>query len=90
MMFENFSDDELRRQVVKGSTLAAAVLDELLRRSRKEGFDKGFGLAAQVEQRRAKELLAQYVLDVLGKDRADGSINLGALGESVFAEPRSV
>ena len=46
-----------------------------LRAARKQGFDEGFQLAAQVEQRRAKELLAQYALDVLGKDRADGAVD---------------
>lgn len=52
-------------------------------------FDEGFQLAAAVEQRAARTALQQYVLDVLGKDRADGPIDLGALGESVFHEPRT-
>ena len=47
---------------------------------RKDGFDAGFQLAAQVEQRAAREALARYALEVLGKDAGDGAIDLGALG----------
>lgn len=50
-------------------------------------FDRGFQLGAQVEQRATREALAAFVLEVLGKDRADGEVDLGALGRH-FARSR--
>ena len=50
------------------------------REARKAGFDAGFNLAARVEQHNARAALGRYVLEVLGKDRGDGLIDLGALG----------
>lgn len=49
-------------------------------------FHEGLELGAKVEQRVAREALQQAVLRVLGKDRGDGAIDLGALGREVFAE----
>jgi hypothetical protein len=60
-------------------------LRELLTQEYKTGFDAGFQLAAQVEQRVAREALARYALEVLGKDRADGEVDLGALGKHYAA-----
>lgn len=59
-----------------GNAVAFAVSSH-----RQEGFAEGVQFAAQTEQRVAREALAQYVLEVLGKDAADGEIDLGALGK---------
>ena len=58
----------------------AAALKLMLRNVRREAFGAGFQQAAQVEQRAAREALARYALEVLGKDAGDGAIDLGALG----------
>jgi hypothetical protein len=61
-------------------------LRSLLTQVRSEAFDSGMALGARVEHRVAVEALQQAALKVLGKDRGDGGINLGVLGEDVFAE----
>ena len=60
-------------------------LAALLAQERATAFDAGFQLAAQVEQRAARGALARYALEVLGKDGADGEIDLGALGKHYAA-----
>lgn len=70
--------------------LAVKRFNETLRRfesdARRTAFDHGFQLAAKVEQQAAREALQQYALVVLGKDRGDGAVNLGILGEDVIAD----
>jgi hypothetical protein len=53
----------------------------LVNRVSQAAFQEGFQQAARIEQSAAKAALAEYVLVVLGKDRADGEIDLGALGK---------
>jgi len=53
---------------------------ELLARERRAAFDEGFQLAAKVEHRATVEAVATMVLAVLGKDAADGWVDVGALG----------
>jgi hypothetical protein len=48
-------------------------------------FDAGFQLGAKVEHDAAVAAVAQLALAVLGKDRADGEIDLGALGKHYAA-----
>ncbi len=43
-------------------------------------FDKGFQLGAKVEHRVAVKAACNALLEILGKDAADGVINLGAAG----------
>lgn len=45
-----------------------------------DAWERGWRLAHDMRDRNEREWLAQYVLRVLGKDRADGEIDLGALG----------
>ena len=59
---------------------------ELVNRERKIAFDEGMQLGARVEHRVAVEALQQAALTVLGKDRGDGAIDLGALGSPVYKE----
>lgn len=44
-------------------------------------WQRGFELGAGVAQRNAEDIIAQAALAVLGKDRADGEVDLGALGK---------
>jgi hypothetical protein len=46
-------------------------------------FEEGLSLGHRVEHRVALEAVANALLDILGKDAADGAINLGAAGEWV-------
>jgi len=48
--------------------------------ARREGFDDGVQLGAKVEHDAAVAALADALLRVLGKDRGDGYIDLGAAG----------
>lgn len=50
--------------------------DERVNRARRRGFQLG----ARVANDAAVEAIAQAALAILGKDRADGAIDLGALG----------
>lgn len=42
-------------------------------------FDAGFQLGAKLEHQAAVRAVGRLVLEVLGKDRSDGVIDLGAL-----------
>jgi predicted RNA-binding Zn ribbon-like protein len=53
----------------------------LVNRVSQAAFQEGFQMAARIEQAAAKAALAEYALVVLGKDRGDGEIDLGALGK---------
>lgn len=61
-------------------------LRSLVAEERRKAFDAGMQLGAKVEHRVAVEALQQAALTVLGKDRGDGAINLGALGTDVYKE----
>ncbi|HEY6006845.1 MAG TPA: hypothetical protein VIU40_00860, partial [Geobacteraceae bacterium] len=43
-------------------------------------FDEGVQIGAQTEHNAARRAVAGAVLGILGKDRADGPVDLGALG----------
>jgi hypothetical protein len=58
----------------------------LLGEQRAASFDAGMQLGAKVEHRVAVEAIQQAALTVLGKDRGDGAIQLGALGSDVYKE----
>lgn len=60
--------------------LLAKVAEDAHGRAHREGFDEGFQQAAAIEQERARADVAAYALRVLGKERGDGEVNLGALG----------
>ena len=51
------------------------------RREQSAAFDRGFQMAAKLEQGRARAEMARFVLSMLGKDAGDGRIDLGALGQ---------
>jgi hypothetical protein len=55
-------------------------------RGHSEGFSDGMSFSSQIHQEDARKKLARYVLSVLGKDIADGPIDLGALGKGWFAD----
>jgi hypothetical protein len=57
------------------------AFNEALVEFEREAWRRGFELGAQVVQRNAEDVIAQAALAVLGKDRADGEIDLGALGK---------
>lgn len=59
------------------------------RREAETGFDAGFQLGASVEHREAVAAVANALLAVLGKDAADGSINLGAAGRWAWESRRN-
>lgn len=60
---------------------SSAAFGAAIRRLERDAFDRGFQLAARVEQRAAELAAATLVLKVLGKDGGDGVIDLGALGK---------
>lgn len=64
----------------------AKDLASLIGRERQIAFDEGMKLGARVENRTAVQALQQAALTVLGKDRGDGAIDLGALGSDVYKE----
>ena len=61
-------------------------LRALISSKTREAFDAGMQLGAKVEHRVAVEAIQQAALTVLGKDRGDGAIDLGALGTDVYKE----
>jgi hypothetical protein len=88
--------DTLLAEEAGSTTLSTITVRHMLRElaacaaadladAQRESFGKGAQFGARVEQRVAVEALQQAALAVLGKDRGDGPINLGALGEEVFA-----
>ena len=80
--------DNARIEVLdlEGALAEAEMTAHNAEEARRDAWQQGLQFAAQVEQRHAREALQQYVLKVLGKDRADGAIDLGALGKEVYAE----
>lgn len=60
-------------------------ISELIFRERRDAFNDGLQLGSKVEHRVAVEALQVAALAILGKDRGDGAIDLGALGREVFA-----
>lgn len=60
---------------------SASDFRALLHDVRRDAFDAGLQLGAQVEHKAAREAIARAALAVLGKDAGDGPVNLGALGE---------
>ncbi len=59
--------------------LSGEALVEERSKNAKQWLD-GMQFGSRIEQDRARTQLGSYVLEVLGKDCADGEINLGALG----------
>ena len=48
-------------------------------------FHRGMRLGVRVEHEAAVRAIAQAALAILGKDRADGQVDLGALGKHYAA-----
>lgn len=56
------------------------LLDEAYNDGKRDGSELGLKLGARIEHDRAVAAIAQAALAILGKDRSDGPVDLGALG----------
>ena len=57
------------------------ALRDIELRVRKSAFDAGIQLGSKLAQTDAINAIGMAALEILGKDRADGEIDLGALGK---------
>lgn len=80
---QRFGEDAEARELAKD--LYEVVL-KAEKRASSRAFSEGMQLGAKVEHRVAVEAIQQAALSVLGKDRGDGEINLGALGTAYSKE----
>jgi hypothetical protein len=75
----------LSGEALREARVQLAEADGNNRAQEAAAWDDGMQFGAKTEQDRMRKLTQQFVLAVLGKDRGDGIIELGALGR-VFVD----
>lgn len=81
-----------KMQVIENETglKLVAIFEQYVAQERALGFDAGFQLGAKTENSIAKRAVVGALLDIMGKDTADGVIDLGAAGNWVNTTDKGV